>query len=154
MEHGTTSPCLNFQIAAASATGLLSGKCSPAGYGSNNEKRFDSRCDRVGQGGIRRLQRIVFGASEEAQERTTLVRDMIADRATEHGVLRLEGIEHGTLRDWTDNIELYLGTDARQRSKMARENDANHWIVWTSTESTAGRCCTMGVQLSPASAEP
>jgi hypothetical protein len=124
-----------------------------AGNGPDDEKGLFPRCDGVGQRGIRRLKGVVFPASEEAQERTALLGDMIADRAAQHRILGLEGVEHGTLSDRTFDVELHFRTDARQRPQMSGEYDANHGSVWTSTESTAGRSRTMGVQLSPALAE-
>src|SRR6267143_1593084 len=125
----------------------------PAGDGPNDEKGLFSRCDGVGKRGIRRLKGIVFLAGEEAQERTALLRDVVADGAAQHRILCFECIEDGALRDGTFDVELHLRTDARQRPQMSGEYDANHGSVWTSTESTAGRCCTMGVQESPALAE-
>src|SRR6266478_5550824 len=124
-----------------------------AGNGPDDEKGLFPRFDGVGKRAIRRLERIVFLASEEAQERTALLRDVIADRAAQHRILGLEGVEHRALRDRTVDVELHLRTDARQRPQMSGEYDADHRSVWTSTESTAGRSRTMGVQLSPASAE-
>jgi len=106
-----------------------------------------------GRGVSGRLKGIIFLASEKAQEWTALLRDMIAYGAAEHRILRLEGVEHRTLRDRALDVELNLGTGARQRSQMPWKHDADHESVWTSTESTAGRCSTMGLQLSPASAE-
>src|SRR6266850_1405926 len=125
----------------------------PAGDGPNDEKGLFSRCDCIGKRGIRRLKGIVFLAGEEAQERTALLCDVVADGAAQHRILDLEGIEHRALRDGTFDVELHLGADARQRPQMSGEYDADHRSVWTSTESTAGRCCTMGVQESPALAE-
>src|SRR5438132_2582311 len=48
---------------------------------------------------------------------------------------------------------LHLPFDVRQRPEVRREHHADHRSVCTSTESTAGRSRTMGVQLSPASGE-
>src|ERR1700687_374672 len=124
-----------------------------AGNRPEDEKGLFPRCDGVRKWGVRRLEGIVLLASEEAQERTALLGDMIADRAAQHRILGLEGVEHRTLRDGTLDVELHLGADARQRPQMSGEYDANHGSVWTSTESTAGRSRTMGVQLSPALAE-
>src|ERR1700674_151531 len=124
-----------------------------ASNGPYDEKGLFPRCDSVGQRGIRRLKGIVLLASEEAQERAAFLGDMISDRAAQHRILGLEGVEHRTLRDGTLDVELHLGADARQRPQMSGEYDANHGSVWTSTESTAGRSRTMGVQLSPALAE-
>src|SRR6267143_6008614 len=126
---------------------------SPTGNGPDDEKGLFPRGDVVGQRGIRWLKGIVFLAGEEAQERTALLCDVVADGATQHRILDLECVEHRALRDGTFDVELHLGADARQRPQMSGEYDANHGSVWTSTESTAGRCCTMGVQESPALAE-
>src|SRR5260370_38314206 len=136
------------------------GKVAPAdwplgaGNGADDEKWLFSGCDFVGQQSVRRLQGIVFRAGEETQERTALLRDMIAYRAAQHRILCFEGIEHGALCDWPRHVQLNLGTDPRHRSQKARKHDADHGSVWTSTESTAGRCSTIGAQLLPASAEP
>src|SRR6266851_1438984 len=78
---------------------------------------------------------------------------MIADGAAQHGILGLKGVEHRALRDRTLDAELHLAANVSQRPQMSGEYDANHGNVWTSTESTAGRSRTMGVQLSPALAE-
>src|SRR5438552_3111907 len=121
--------------------------------GPDDEKGFCTRCDRLGQRRIGRLKGIIFLASEEPQERTTFLRDMIADRAAQHRILRLEGVEHRPLRDRTFHVDLHFGADARQCAQVSGKHDADHGSVWTSTESTPGRCCTMGVQLSPASAD-
>src|SRR5712692_5097469 len=130
-----------------------SGPLLAAGNGPDDEKGLCTCCDRIRQRSIRRLEGIVFLAGEEAQERTALLRDVIADGTAQHRILRFEGVEHRALGDRTLNVQLHLGTDARQRSQMTWKYDADHGSVWTSTESTAGRSRTMGVQLSPASAE-
>jgi len=57
------------------------------------------------------------------------VRDMIADGASQHRVLRLEGVEHRALGDRTLDVKLNFRTDSRQRTQMAREDDANHGSV-------------------------
>src|SRR6267378_4499656 len=66
----------------------------PAGDGPDDEKGFFSRCDGVGKRGIRRLKGIVFLAGEEAQERTALLGDVVADGPAQHRILDLEGVEH------------------------------------------------------------
>src|SRR5579885_1844638 len=95
----------------------------------------------------------ILGAGEKPQERPPLLRDVVADRAAQHRIAGLERVENRTLRDLAFYIQPYLAAHARQRSQMRREDDADHGSVWTSTESTAGRSRTMGVQLSPASAD-
>src|SRR5260370_42318598 len=72
-----------------------------AGDGPDDEKGLFPRCDGIGKRGIRRLKRIVFLAGEEPQERTALLRDMIADRAAQHRILGLEGVEPRALCDGT-----------------------------------------------------
>jgi hypothetical protein len=79
--------------------------------------------------------------------------DVIADRSAEHGVAGLEGIEDRALGDGAGNVEDDFAFQLRQRPQVHREDHAYHGSVWASTESTAGRSRTMGVQLSPESAE-
>src|SRR5262249_41493979 len=78
----------------------------------------------------------------------------IADRPAEHGVGRLEGVEHRALRHLALDLEPHLAVDARQLPQVRGEDDADHGRVCTSTERTAGRSRTMGAHWSPASAEP
>src|SRR5258708_38702686 len=79
-----------------------------AGNRPDDEKGLFPRCDGVRKRGVRRLEGIVLLASEEAQERTALLGDMIADRAAQHRILGLEGVEYRALRDGTLDIELHL----------------------------------------------
>ena len=44
---------------------------------------------------------------------------------------------------------VHLAVDAGQRSQMVGKHDADHGSVCTSTDTTAGRSRTIGVQLSP-----
>src|SRR5260370_817756 len=85
--------------------------------------------------------------------RTAPLRDVVEDRAAQHRILGVEGVEHRALRDRTLDEELHPAAHVRKRPQMSGEYDANHGNVWTSTESTAGRSRKMGVQLSPALAE-
>ena len=124
-----------------------------AGNGPNDEKRFLSGRDRVGQRGVRRLVREILLAGEESQECPPLQRYVVADRPPQHGIAGLECIEHRAQRDRRFDFERHLAADVRQRSQMLREYDANHGSVCTSTDSTPGKSRTMGFQLSPASAE-
>jgi hypothetical protein len=59
-----------------------------------------------------------------------------------------------TPQDFRRAIENFLAIDASQGPQMCREHDPYHGKVWTSTDNMAGRSRTIGVQLSPASAEP
>ena len=98
------------------------------------------------------MRQILF-AGKKAQKWPALERDMIADSAPQHGVARLERIEYRTLRHRSGDFEDHLVADVRQVAEMVRKSDADHVIVCTSTESTAGKSRTIGFQLSPASAE-
>src|SRR5208282_1435068 len=98
------------------------------------------------------MGKILF-AGEESQERTALLRDLIADRTTQHRIAGLERVQDRTQRGLTLNLELHISANLRQRPQMRRKYDSDHGSVWTSTESTAGRSRTMGAQLSPASAD-
>src|SRR5439155_27351395 len=95
----------------------------------------------------------VLLAGEEADERAAPSRDVIADRSREHRVAGLERVEHGALRDRALDLQLHLAVDVRQLPEVCRKHDPDHGSVWTSTDRTAGRSRTIGVQLSPASAE-
>src|SRR5437879_474478 len=107
----------------------------------------------MGYGRGRRGAGKMLRAAEEPPERSALLRDLIADRPAQHRVAGLERVEDRALRGLTLDVELHLAVDARQRPQMCREYDSDHSSVWTSTESTAGRSRTMGVQLSPASVD-
>src|SRR5271156_1636492 len=126
---------------------------SPTGDGADDEEGFCTRGDRFRQWGVRLLMGKVLATGEEAQERPTRLRDVVTDRAAQHRVPALERVNDGALRDRRWKVELHFAADARQPAQMRRQNDANHGSVWTSTESTVGRSCTMGDQVSPASAD-
>ena len=95
----------------------------------------------------------IFLASEEAQERPALLRNVITNSPAQHGIVSLERVEHRAKRGRTCDFDRHLVADVRQSSQMLREYDANHGSVCTSTESTPGKSRTIGAQLSPASAE-
>src|SRR5438876_2956536 len=113
------------------------GTALAAGNGPDDEKRFCPRRDRVGQRGVRRFVGQILLAGEEPQERTALLRDVVADRPAQHWIARLERVNDRALRGLTLNVELHLAADARQSPQMWREYDSDHGSVWTSTESTA-----------------
>ncbi len=105
--------------------------------------------------GQRRIGNVVgeiLLASEVADERAPSVRIVIPNGAAEDGICRLERVEQRALRHGAIDGELYLSVDTGQRPQMGRQDDANHdGNVWTSTDNTAGRSRTIGIQLSPAS---
>ena len=61
---------------------------------AHNPKRFRPRHDRIGQRRIRRLLRQVLSAGKEPDERPALMRDVIADRAAQHGILDLQRVQN------------------------------------------------------------
>ncbi len=123
------------------------------GDGANDQKRFRARGDLFRQRGVRRFMGQVLSAGEKSHERSPLLRDLIADGPAEHRIPGFEGIENRALRDRTLDLEPYLTLDPREFFELRRERHPDHGRVWTSTESTAGRSRTMGIQLSPASLE-
>jgi hypothetical protein len=60
----------------------------------------------------------IFLAGKEAQEGTPLLRDLIADRAPQHGIARFQRVKHRALRDRPLDLELHLTADMRQRAKV------------------------------------
>jgi hypothetical protein len=73
--------------------------------------------------------RKVLRASEESQERTALLRDVIANRSSQHRIAGLERVEHRALRDRALDLQLYVAANMRQRSQVRREYDSNHGSV-------------------------
>lgn len=69
--------------------------------------------------------RQIFLAGEEAQERTTLLRRVIANCSLEHRVAFFERIQNRSLRDRTFDWNLNLVADVRQRAKMLGKLDSN-----------------------------
>jgi hypothetical protein len=126
-------------------------KKSSAGDGADDEERFGSRYDRVGQWRVRRFVGKVLAAGEEAEEGPTRLRSVVADGAAQRRISTLECVDYRALSDRRLQIKLDFAADARKTAQMRWENYANHGRVWTSTESTAGRSRTIGDQVSPAS---
>src|SRR5881394_278828 len=92
-------------------------------------------------------------AGEESQERPALCGDVIADRPAQRGIPSLERVEQRRSCDATREVERHLTLHARQGPQVCRQLHADHGSACTSTDSTAGRSRTIGVQLSPASAD-
>src|SRR5437899_10988990 len=78
--------------------------------------------------------------------------NVVAYCSAQHRVFCLYRIEHCTLTHWSLDSQFQFAINPCERAQVRRENDANHFRVCTSTDSTAGRSRTMGFQLSPASA--
>src|SRR5438105_2828699 len=131
-----------------------------SGDGAEDEQRLLSRDDRFRQRSVRRFVGEILFACKEAQERSPLLGDVVADGSCQHGKSGLQRIKHRANGDLTGNFDRHFAACSRQRPQMRRKDDANlccgqngHVSVCTSTDKTAGRSRTMGAQLSPASAE-
>jgi len=120
-------------------------------YRPYDHEGLRARSDRVGQPFIRRLMGEILIAGEEPHERPPALRSVIADRAAQHRIPDLEGVEDRALRHCTLHLEPRLSVDARQRPQMRGEHDSYQGSVWTSTDRTAGRSRTIGAQESPPS---
>src|SRR4051812_46185452 len=132
---------------------ILMDSISPPRNRPDYVERFLAAGDGVGQRRIRRVVGEVLLAGEEAQEGAALLGDVVADRPPQHRIAGFERVEDGALGHGSLDLELDVSIDAGEDPQMRRQHDADHGRVWTSTERTAGRSWTMGVQVSPASAE-
>ena len=94
----------------------------PARNRPNDNKRLLPGRDGIGERGVGRLVGEVFFAGEEAQERAALLRVVVADGSAQHGIARLERVEHGTQRDRSLDFERHLAADVRQVAEMEGED--------------------------------
>src|SRR5215475_6711863 len=78
---------------------------------------------------------------------------MVPNRTAEHRIARLQSVQDSPLRGLTLDFKFHLEFRFRQRPQMRGQYYPNHGSVWTSTDSTAGRLCTIGFQVSPALAD-
>src|SRR5213075_345500 len=107
----------------------------------------------VGQRGIGVVVGMVLLADEEPHERTALAAIVVADRAPENRVARLQRVEDTPLRDRAVDLDQNLARDPGEVAQMGGEDDPDHGSVCTSTESTAGRSRTTASHVSPPSAD-
>lgn len=126
---------------------------SPAGHGPDDPQRLRAIGDRFGQRRIRRLERQVLSASEEANHRAAAQCCVVPDRPPQDRVARFERVEHGAERGRVDRLELNFPSRPGEIPEVVRERDTNHERVCTSTDNTAGRSRTIAFQLSPPSGE-
>jgi hypothetical protein len=96
---------------------FFSGRSLAPGDGGYDEQGLGAGRNRIRQRDIRRLEREILRTGEETHPRATPLRGRIAQRAAQHGIARLERIEHGTLRDWFPDLERHLVFGACQRSQ-------------------------------------
>ena len=126
-----------------------------ASHRAHYEQRLVAHGDRIGKRSVGRVMGQILLAGEEPYEGPPFERNLIANRTAQHGIAGLECVEDGALRDLTLDVDRdFTIGDTRERPQVRGKDDSNHVIVCTSTDTTAGRSRTMGVQLSPASAEP
>ena len=111
--------------------------------------------ERIGERLVHRLVRQIPSAREVAYERAPLGGRLIADRPAERRVRGLERVEHAPDRGRVGDLDANLWADAHERAEVRRQRDPDgrHAIVCTSTDSTAGRCSTIGRHESPESGD-
>src|SRR5262249_187895 len=130
---------------------------SASGKRAYDQIRLVTRRNGIRQRHVRQLVREILAARIEAEKRPAPVGRVVADRAPQHGIAGLDGVDDRPLRDLPLNIYRDLGAYAGQTAEMMRQLEPDHGLyfsVCTSTDTTAGRWLTIGVQLSPASADP
>jgi hypothetical protein len=71
----------------------------------------------------------VFLAGEKAQERPALLRDMIANRATQHWVTGLECVEDRAQSHLALDFDFYVAVNVGQRSQVGWKSESNHSSV-------------------------
>src|SRR5579862_2505429 len=98
------------------------------------------------------MRQVLF-AREISYERAPLESYVIADGALQYRIAFLQRVEQSSNGVCFDLERDLTAPDSSQCSQMRREHHSNHASVWTSTERTAGRSCTIGAQLSPESAD-
>jgi putative restriction endonuclease len=126
---------------------------SSARDGSNDCEGLGPLHDGVREMGIRRVVRQVLAASEVAHVGAPLPSRLVPDRSSKRRVRGLKRVKYVRDRRRPWHLDADLGSDGREGPQVGREHDSNrgHGIVCTSTESTAGRCSTIGAHVSPES---
>ena len=111
---------------------------------SDHEKRFFPRHDRFGQRIIRQLMGKIFSAGKEAQERSPLLGNMVADRASQHRIARFECVEHSSLRDGTCDFERDFLAHMGKIAEMVGQHNSNH-VFWNCVSNFRLRAFMAGV---------
>jgi hypothetical protein len=71
--------------------------------------------------------REILLAGEESQEWSTLLRNVVSDRAAQHRIASLKAVKDGTLSDRAFNLQLNLGAgDVCQRAQMIGQDNPDH----------------------------
>src|SRR5262249_3440774 len=97
-----------------------------AGDGSDDPKRFRPRRDGFRQRRVGRLKRQVLLASVETQHWPAGERDVVANRAAQHRVARLQRVKKRALRGGAFYLELNFSTDVGQRAQVKGKDEADH----------------------------
>ena len=78
---------------------------------------------------------------------------MVADGSPQHWITSFERVENRALGNGTLDGEHDFAVDLRERAEVEWQRDPDHFNVCTSTERTAGKSRTIGLQRSPLSDE-
>lgn len=92
----------------------------------DHQQRLHSQRDRLGQRRIERRESKVLFAGVVPQERSPLLRDVVANRAAEHRVAGLQRVEYRADCDRRLNVELHLGRDVSEHAQVIRNFDSDH----------------------------
>jgi hypothetical protein len=87
-----------------------------ASDGADHQKRLGSIGDRLRQRIVRRFVGEILGAGEEPNERTALLRHVVAHGSAQRRVAGLQRVQHGALRHDALNNESHFAFHFRQRS--------------------------------------
>src|SRR5208283_2492473 len=93
---------------------------------ANDQERFLTFGDRVGQLSLRRFVGPILFAGKKSHERAALQRAVLANRPAQRWITRLQRVEHGAQRHRSFNFKLHLAVHARQVAQMKWKYDANH----------------------------
>ena len=124
---------------------------SAARHGPHDDEGLGAIDDLVGQWCVGGFVRQILLAREEANVGTPTLGLRIANRASQHGMTPLEGVENRSLRHGTGDVEQDFAILIDERLQVRGQHDSDHAKVCTSTDSTAGRSRTIAVHESPAS---
>jgi len=98
--------------AASVAPFLFLGSGLAARDSADEQKWLVTRDNGIRQEEVRGLVGQIFAASEKAQEGAALLRDMVANRPSQHRVGRLERVESRAQRGWTLDLKHDLAANA------------------------------------------
>src|SRR4051812_18335447 len=96
---------------------------------------------------------MVLLARKEPDHRAPLFGDPVADRAKKSRMRRLEGVQDRALGDGLLDAQLDGPPHPRQDLQVPRQDDLDHFSVWTSTDRTPGRSRTIAFHESPPSGD-